>query len=392
MKVILLTLAGSYIIAAYQGIRNNYGNMLSAIVDSSGLSIVSVSFILAVDQFLFGLAQPAFGILAARKGNHVVFVAGVALTVTGMLLIPLCTSALTLLLCLGVILSAGTGAISYGLIMGVITPKIPAKSVPAASGIVQAGSGVGTSVMSPIIETLLRTGGLMRGMFVLAVPIALTLPVSLLMDKKLPKAAAETGAPPAAERLPLKATLDMAFRNRTYLYLALGFFTCGFHMTLINNHIPTNIQSLGFSSEIAAYAISVYGIVTILGTIASGILSGKLRMKNLLGIYYGLRPLTILLFMFMSKNAITVIMFTAMFGLSGNATVPPVVGIITRAFGAANIAVLFGVVFVIHQIGGFFSAWLGGVCFDLTGSYAVIWFVSIALSITASAVSFAIKD
>lgn len=396
-RVILLTLAGSYVYAAYSGIRNNYGIMLNSIINNSSIAFASVSFVLAVGQLIFGLVQPAFGIVAAKKGNIYALASGVILTVLGMVLMPLCRSVITLMLCLGIILPAGTGAISYGIIMGTITPKIPPKSVSTVSGIVNASSGIGNTVLSPIIDLLIRTGGLMHGMLILAIPIVLTLPVSLLMGGKTKGPAFEAVGTasqtlPATEQVNIKAMLQGALKSRTYIYLMLGFFTCGFHMALITNHLPTQIQSFGFSSESTAYAFSIYGITTVLGSVISGSLCNKLKMKDVLGFYYGLRPITILFFLLMPKTLLTVTVFTALFGFSGAATVPPVTGIINRAFGAVSIATLFGLVFFVHQIGGFFGAWFGGICFDITASYTAIWIVGIVFSSFASIVSFAIKE
>lgn len=396
-RVALLTLAGSFIYAMYSGIRNNYGIMINSIVDNSGISFTSVSFVLAIGQFVFGVVQPAFGILAAKKGNGIVFVSGVALTVVGMIFTPMCRSIISLMICLGIILPAGTGAISYGLIIGTITPKIPQKSASAVSGIVNASSGIGNTVLSPIINMLIRTGGLMHGMIVLTIPIILTLPIAFLMGKKDKAQNLETKEIkqeqlPNNEKINISGMFRKAIKDRTYIFLMIGFTTCGFHMALITNHLPTQIQSFGFSSQVTAYAFSIYGITTIIGSVLSGSVCNKFKMKNVLGFYYGLRPITILLFLAVPKTLFSVTFFTALFGFSGAATVPPVSGIINRAYGAKSIAMLFGLVFVMHQIGGFFGAWLGGICFDITGSYAIIWTVGAILGIFASAVSFAINE
>ncbi|MDR2529413.1 MAG: MFS transporter [Synergistaceae bacterium] len=396
-RVILLTLAGSYIYATYSGIRNNFGIMLNPIMENSHISFTSVSFILAAGQLVFGLVQPAFGIIAAQKGNVYALVSGVILTVTGMILTPLCKSATTLMLCLGFILSAGTGAISYGIIIETITTKVSRKVIPFVSGVINASSGIGNTIFSPITDFLIRTGGLMYGMSILAISVVLTLPVSLLMGKKEKGSrseSAETVSPslPRTARINIRAMFQKAFYSKTYLYLSIGFFTCGFHMALILNHLPTQIQSFGFSSESTAYAFSIYGIVTMLGSILSGSLCGKFKMKNVLGFYYGLRPITILCFLFIPKTLWTVTLFTALFGFSGAATVPPVSGIIDKTFGTESIATLYGLVYVVHQLGGFFGAWFGGICFDMTGSYTAIWIVGIVLGVAASAISFAIKE
>lgn len=387
-RVILLTLAGCFIYAMHSGIRTNYGIMLGSIVFGTGLSFSSVSLVLAVGQLVFGLVQPAFGILAAKRGNIYAVISGVVLSVAGMLLIPQCKSVFSLMICLGIILPAGSGAISYGIIIGTITPQIPSKMVSAVSGIVNASSGVGNTILSPVINALIRTGGLMHCMLTLTIPIILTWPVSLLMGKRGEKPDKKE----ASEKISIKQMLQKATRSRTYIFLTLGFFTCGFHMALITNHLPTHIQSLGFSPEAAAYAFSIYGITTIIGSVLSGGLCSKLKMKNVLGFYYGLRPVTILTFLLVPKTIFTVTLFTALFGVSGAATVPPVSGIIGREFGARSLAALFGIVFFMHQVGGFFGAWLGGICFEITGSYTVIWSVAALLGAFAAVVSFAIRD
>ncbi|MDR1733012.1 MAG: MFS transporter [Synergistaceae bacterium] len=398
-RVVLLTFAGVLIYAMSAGIRNNYGIMLHSIIDSSGTSFASVSFVLAVGQLIFGLVQPLFGIMAAKKGNVSVLVSGIALMLVGMVLTPLCKSIAPLILCLGFILPAGTGALSYGIIMGTLTPKIPPRSVSAVSGIVNASSGVGNTALSPVINSLIRTGGLMHGMLVLAVPLSLMLPVSLWMGKKDKKQvrSGENLSPSssshlAEDRVNIKAMFQRALKSKTYIYLMLGFFTCGFHMALITNHLPTQIRSFGFSPEAVAYAFSVYGVATIVGSVLSGSLCGKFKMKNVLGFYYGLRPITILLFLVVPKTLPTVTLFTALFGFSGAATVPPVSGIINRVFGAGSIATLYGLVFFVHQIGGFFGAWFAGICFEATKSYTAVWTAAIVFGIAASAVSLAIKE
>ena len=397
IKVALLTFAASYIYAMYSGIRNNYGIMINSIVDSAGISFSFVSFVLAVGQLVYGLVQPAFGILAAKRGNIYAFLSGVLLTVGGMILTPLCKSAFTLMMCLGIILPAGTGAISYGLIMQTITPRIPTRTASFVSGIVNASSGIGNTVLSPVINSLIKTGGLMYSMLVLTIPMILTLPASLLLGKKKKthnhaenKSVASNQSDPT--KVTVKSLFKSAVKNQVYIFLMIGFFTCGFHMALITNHLPTQIGSFGFSSETSAYVFSIYGIITVIGSVLSGILCGKFKMKNVLGFYYGLRPITVILFLLLPKTLFAITFFTALLGFSGASTVPPVLGIINKEFGAGSLSTLYGLVFFIHQVGGFLGAWLGGVCFDMTGSYSGIWIISVILSVLASTVSFAIND
>jgi len=392
-RVILFTFLGGFIFVMGSGIRNNYGIMLDSIIANSGVPFTTVSFILAVGQFVFGAVQPAFGILASKKGNVYALVSGVVLTVAGLLLLPLCRSAASLMIVLGFILPAGTGALGFGIIMGAVSPNIPAKTYTAVAGIIIAGHGLGNVIMSPAINSLIETGGLMHSMLTLSLPAALMLPVAIMIGRK-PATGADTPEiqAPEANKISTAELLKKAMKSRTYLYLAIGFFTCGFHMALVINHLPAKFLSYGFSSHDAATAFSIYGITAIIGAVATGFVCIRLKMKNTLGFIYALRPITIVIFLFVPINIYTITAFTALLGLSGAATVTPVSGLVKKNFGAVHLATLYGFVFCVHQVGGFFGAWLGGICYAATGSYTIIWIANTVLGAVAAAVSFAIKE
>ncbi|MDR3259673.1 MAG: MFS transporter [Fusobacteriaceae bacterium] len=392
-RIILLTIAGSFIYAIHSGIRNNYGIMINSIVNNAGLSFASVSFVLAIGQLTFGLVQPISGIIANKKGSIYSFIFGVILVILGLILTPLCKSIFSLMICLGIILPAGSGCISYGIIIGTISPNISSRALSTVSGIINASNGIGNIVLSPVINYLIISRGLRYGMLALTIPIALSLPISILITKKKKIETQNVNQiHKKISEINIKELLKKAIKSRTYKFLIIGFFTSGFHMALITNHLPTQIQAFGYSSYSTAYAFSIYGITTIIGSILSGSLCSKFKIKDVLGFYYGLRPITILFFLILPKTLLNMTIFTALFGFSGIATVPPVAGIINKVFGSASIGTLFGLVFFIHQIGGFFGVWFGGICFTITKSYTIIWSVSLVLSLIASGISFAIIE
>lgn len=390
-SVVLLGAAACLIYAINAGIRSNYGIMLNAIAESSGLSYSSVSFVLAVGQLVFGIMQPVFGIVALKKSNLFVLCTGAVLMAGGLLAIPFCASMWSLMLALGIVLPSGTGAASFGIIMGTVTPKLPPKSASTVSGFVNASSGIGNTVLSPVIQALIASGGLFGAMVFLSVPTLLLLPVSLWICR-LKTEQADTTQQAAPEGAPIKALFTEALRKRNYQFLMIGFFTCGFHMAIIETHLFTQITTYGFSKETAAYAFSIYGISTMIGSVCSGVLCGRMPMQRLLGFQYGARTVMVVAFLFAPKTLFTICTFTALLGFTGSATVPPTSGLVSRTFGVAKLATLFGFVFFVHQIGSFFSAWLGGVCLSATGDYTLIWCAGAALSVLASVVSFLIKD
>lgn len=389
-SVILLTLAASLIYAISAGIRSNYGILLGPISVNSGVDYPSVSFVLAVAQLIFGIMQPVFGVVAMKKSNPFVLRCGIAMTTAGLLLLPLCKSMWLLMITLGFLLPSGTAALSFGIVMGAIMHKLPEKAAPVVSGIVTASCGVGSAVLSPAIQVLTATGGLLDAMLFLGVPALLLLPISILMCRS--GAEPEQKVKPKKQEIHLGTMMKEAAGNKDYRFLLAGFFTCGFHMAIIETHLYTQITNFGFSKQIAAFAFSAYGIATIIGAVLSGILCSRIPMKYVLGGLYGFRCTMVLMFLVLPKTMFSVYGFTILLGLTGNATVPPTSGLTGRIFGTAKLATLFGVVFFSHQIGSFFSAWLGGICLSAMGGYTLIWLVDVALSVMACFVSLMIKE
>ena len=355
---IVLTLAASFIYAISGGIRNNYGIMFDAIIENTGLSYSYISLVLAFGQLFYGAIQPFCGILAEKKGNAFALIFGVCFILIGLIWLPRSKSPASLMLCLGFFLSSGTGIVSYGLLIGSVAPKIPARYVSTISGIINASVGIGNAAFSPIIQFLLAKGGIAFTMLILSVPTLSLIPICLFVggNKNIDIKIKEK----TSERNSIKDILVKAFKDRTYILLTIGFFTCGFHMALIMNHIPKQFIFYGFSSQISSYAFALYGIITIIGSIISGSLCDKFRMKNVLGSFYGARVIIIVLFLILPKTISVIFAFAFLLGFTGMSTVPPVSGIINLKFGAKYIATLYGFVFFIHQIGAFFGAYLGG--------------------------------
>ncbi|MDO4311937.1 MAG: MFS transporter [Eubacteriales bacterium] len=390
ISVILLTIAASYVYMMNCGIRNNFGVMLSSIIENTRLSYSGVSFVLATGQLCFGITQPVFGIVSDKKGNRFSLLIGISCTLVGVLLLPVCKTGPALMLVLGILLPGGIGAISYGIIISTISDRIPARYYSTVAGIINAGCGIGNTLLTPVISRAIRAGGLAYGMFVLAVPVFMMIPVTLVMCGKNRTEKVRAGEERQNDNL--SELFRIAFRDRNYIFIVLGFFTCGFHMAIITNHLTTQIVSYGHSFEDASNAFAVYGIATVLGALAVGALCGRRKMKNVLGTLYGLRAVSIAAFFLLPKTMPVICGYIFFLGVTGASTVSPVSGICERLFGTRGVTVFFGVAFLAHQIGGFLSAWLGGVCFERFGNYMVIWMVDAILCLFAAIVSYLIKE
>lgn len=386
---VLLTTAACFVYMVTCGIRNNFGLMLTAITEHAGLAFASVSFVLAVGQFCFGVTQPLSGLLADRRGNRFALVTGLVCAAAGTVLLPLCRSQGSLMLVLGILLPGGLGLTSFGLLLDSVTPRIPASLRTLASGVLNASSGMGNTLMTPVVSGAILAGGLTMGAGTLAILAAIAIPVTWFLcgrndKKRTPKGGKE-------ENLSVGELTREAVHSRDYLFIVFGFFTCGFHMALITNHLATEIMSYGYSYQEAANAFSIYGVATILGALAVGAVCGRLSMKNVLGTLYASRTLWIVLFFLLPKTMPVICGYIILLGATGSSTVTPVSELCRSLFGQRGVTIFFGVAFVAHQIGSFFSAWLGGVCFESTGGYTAIWAVDAVLSLAAALVSYKLR-
>ena len=357
--------------------------MLSTIAKETGIAYTPVSFAIAVGQLVFGIAQPIFGLISLKKSNRFVLILGCMLISTGLIAIPFCSAAWTMIIFLGVLIPSGTGAVSFGIIMSAITPVLGEEKAASASGFVNASSGIGSIIFSPVIQKAFIAAGFRHTMFGIALmPLAL-IPVTMLFHggekhkKTIHSSSNKT----------ISSSIRAVFIDKNYIFLMVGFFTCGFHMAIIETHLYSQIISYGIAEKTAAIAFSVYGVAAVAGSLVSGFLCSKIKMKWVVAALYGSRAIWIIMYILLPKNITTTIAFIAFLGLTGNATVPPVSGLVGKLFGVEYIAALFGIVFVAHQIGSFLSAWFGGVCVTITGSYVLIWSVSAILSIFAMFIS-----
>ncbi len=395
LQCIISVAAVCLVFAIMQGIHDNYGIMLSGIVAHTNISYASVSFVIAVGQILYGTTQPLFGMLALKKSNAFVMMCGIILMAVGLIATPFCKTLFTLLISFGIILPTGTGALCFGIVMGAIAPIIGEKHSAVVSGIVQASAGVGDALMSPCLQYLTALKGISVSMPVFSIPILLMLPAAIWLGRSKEKnqhSDLNQVNKNNNKNEKLLKILGKAMRERTYWYLLIGFSTCGFHMAIIETHLFSQYVSSGISGNIASFALTVYGITTMLGAVATGFIGQKIRMKNVLTMVYAIRVIIAIGFIFIPKSIPFAFIATGLLGLTGDSTVPPTTGIISKKVGIAKMAVVYGSIFIGHQIGAFTSAWLGGILVNTPLSYVSLWIVDLCLCLTAAIFSFKIHD
>ena len=383
-------LATCTLYAVSAGLRSIYGIMLGIILAETTIAYSSISFVIAVGQLMFGLVQPVFGIIALKKSNSFVLSIGCFLIALGLAAIPFCTDAWSLMLFFGIILATGTGAISFGIIMSAITSKLDTTKAAAASGLVNASSGMGSIIFSPLAQFLFSEVGLKPTMLSFSLLMFAMIPLAFWVGKT-PKTK-EINSNKNANNENILSMLKQAISSKNYIFLILGFFTCGFHMAIIETHLFSQLKSYHIAASLAAFSFSAYGFSSVTGSLISGFLSSRFKTKNVLGSLYGTRVAIVIVFLLLPKTPYTVFAFMISLGLTGAATVIPTAGLISKLFGAKNLGVLFGFAFLCHQIGSFFSSWLGGKIVETTGDYTFIWSAAAILSLCAMTVSFCVSE
>ena len=373
---------------ASAGLRTVFGVLLNVISAGTGIAYAQVSSAIAIAQLVFGISQPVFGVVANKTSKRFVLMIGCLFMGLGLFLISFCSGFAMLIGALGVILPIGTGAVSFGMIMGVVSPLVGEKKAIITSGLVNASSGVGGIILSPVIQGLYDASGLFVTMSVLAVYMLMLVFVSAFMCGKTVKDKQNN----AEVKQDVIALMKEAFRNKSYLALVWGFFTCGYHMGIVETHLFSQIVFYGMSESFTSIAFSVYGAAVMLGCLICGFMCNKFAMKNVLAFIFGSRVIWPVILILMPKSEVTIIVIVILLGLTGAASMTPTQGLTERLFGADNLATLFGVIFLSHQVGSFFSAWIGGVSVELTGDYIIVWAIAMVLSLIASIACMKIKD
>ncbi len=406
-----LLLPAAAILMMTMGPRQVSGLFVSPLNTATGIGIVGISFALAVGQFVWGASQPLFGALADRYGAVPVLVGGGVLLSVGMAITPLIESQWGLIFSMGLLVAAGAGAGSFSVLIGATAQRLPPGQRSFAAGFINAGGSLGQFVFAPITERLIALAGWVSAMYALAALSLFTIPLALRLRSRsktavqrdaaadAPQDRSAASEPPsahAAQAAPgsssLRAQLRLALRDRSYLCLHAGFFTCGFHIAFLITHLPGEVALCSLPSSVAGVSIGIIGLANIAGSLASGALGTRYRMKYLLFWMYMSRALIVLVYMAAPKTAITFYVFAVGLGLTWLATVPPTAGIVGKLFGVRYLATLFGLTLLSHQIGGFFGAWLGGVALSGSGNLTWMWIADAVLAVLAALVNLPIRE
>jgi len=385
-----LILAASAILMITMAARLTTGLFLSPLNTATGLGVASISFAMAVGQFMWGASQPVFGAVADKYGSARVIVLGAVLLAGGLAATPFVSTQWGLLVTLGIVSASGAGAGSFSILIGATAQRLPPDRRAFASGFINAGGSFGQFVFAPLVQVLIGGRGWITAMLALAATTLLTIPLAWpLRGRPPPQTAIGHGAVPDVT---LGRQVRAALRDRSYLCLHAGFFTCGFHIAFLVTHLPGEVALCGLPAGVSATALGLIGLFNIAGSLTAGALAQRYRMKWLLALMYGSRAVIIAAYLLAPKSAWTFYVFAAALGFTWLATVPPTAGLVGKLFGMRYLATLFGLTLLSHQVGGFFGAWLGGLAFVRFGDYTWMWYADIALAVLAALVNLPIRE
>jgi len=381
---VVVTFAAAAVLMVTMGARNTLGLFISPINSSTGLGVVTISFALAIAQFVWGAVQPLAGALADRHGPRPVLVWGLVVLAFGTALTPFMSSGLGLVLALGFLTAIGSGAASFSVLLGAAAQRLPPHARGTASGVINAGGSFGQFVFAPIVQKLIQGLGWAGAMWALAVAMLAALPLVGAVAQGGP--AAHKGGEGAL------SAVRGALRDRSYLLLHAGFFTCGFHIAFLVTHLPGEVDLCGLPVTVASWSLAIIGLANIVGSLLAGAAVSRYRSKLALALMYGSRAALILLYLAAPKTPTTFYLFAFGLGLTWLSTVPPTAAIVGKLFGIRYLATLFGLTLLSHQVGAFFGAWLGGIAIERLGSYQWMWYADVALATFAALVNLPIRE
>jgi predicted MFS family arabinose efflux permease len=385
-----LVFTAGAILLITMGVRQTSGLFLIPITQSTGVTVVAMSFALAIGQLMWGVSQPIFGAIADKYGAVKVVIAGAILLALGNALTPFAASDIGLIATMGVLSATGAGAGSFSILIGIAAQRLPPEKRSFAAGVINAGGSIGQSVFAPLVQLIIGAAGWASAMFATAFAALLTIPLVLPLRQRAGASGAASLAP--VPHLTLREQLRVAMRDPSYLCLHAGFFTCGFHIAFLVTHLPNDLRLCGLPANVAPLSLMLIGLFNVAGSLAAGWLGQRYRMKYLLALIYGSRALIVAIYVVMPKTALNVYVFAGALGFTWLATVPPTSGLVGKLFGTRYLATLFGLTLLSHQIGGFLGAWLGGVALAQTGNYEWIWYADISLALLAAAANLPIRE
>ena len=386
---LVILVCGALIGAIGFGPRAALGLFLTPMSSTYGWTREVFSLALAIQVLVWGVAQPFMGAVADRFGSMLVLSAGALMYCAGLALMAYSTTPLMLDMSAGVLAGLGIAGSSFTIVLAAFGQLMPPHLRSLSFGIGTAAGSFGQFLFSPLAVGFIGVLGWQHALVAFAIITLSIIPLSIAVRTAPMDMTAKAGAPVQQS---LVQALNEAFGHRSYILLVLGFFTCGFQLLFITVHLPAYLIDRGLSVDAGAWTLGVIGLFNIVGSIMAGWLGDRMPKRYILSIIYLMRSVAVVAFISLPVTAVSAVIFGATMGLLWLSTVPPTSALVALMFGTRWMATLFGFAFFSHQVGGFLGVWLGGVLFEQTGSYNVIWWLSVVLGVISAIINLPIIE
>ena len=388
-KTALITLiAACLVVLISLGVRQTFGLFFSDFKNDLDISLTESGLAVGLQMLMWGLSGPIFGAIGDKYGGHkaimlafVFYILGIYFLYSG----P--NTGIFFQIDMGLLVGIGLGGTAISIPMSIVGKHFPLSNRTIAMSLVTAVGSFGYFISPMYTSYSLINNGWIHTLYVFTIFLVIGLVIAFFV--RSPSLSESIEKPSDQNTM---SALKEAFKTKSYVLLTAGFFVCGFHITLVGTHVPTYVIDRGLETWTAAAILSLIGLFNIFGSLFSGYLSTKMKKKVILAAIYALRGISICLFIFLPASNINAFIFGASFGFLWLSTVPATSGIVAHMFGTKHLGMLYGIVFLSHQIGSFFGSFLGGLFHDIYGSYDYAWYLAIALSIFAAIIHVPIKE
>ena len=375
---ILVIIGGGALLLISFGIRHSLGLYLIPITDYLNTGRELFAFASALNVLMIGVGSPLFGALADKYGTGKASLLGIILVILSLLWMSNIQGAFSIIAS-QTLFGLGSAGCGTAVVLGAVGRSVKTENRTLSLGIVMAAGSFGQFIMVPVISYLIEILGWSQSLMFLTFIASIMIFFSYALNFSGKSESSRSGT-----KQTLKDAINEAFQSKSFNFLSLGFFVCGFHVTFVAVHLPAFVKDSNLPFWVGGWALALIGIFNVIGTIYFGYLGDRLSKKNLLTLLYSLRALLFLVFIFLPKTELTVLIFASILGILWLSTVPLTSGIITVVFGPYYMSMLYGWAFFVHQIGSFIGSWIGGRLFDNYGSYDLMWWICVALGIIAA--------
>jgi len=379
-------MCGAAVVTLSMGIRHGFGLWLQPITMDRGWTRETFAFALAVQNIAWGLAGPFAGMLADRFGAFRVLVFGALAYALGLVGMALSTSGLAFTGSTGLLIGIAQSGTTYAIVYGVIGRNVAPERRSWAMGITAAAGSFGQFLMVPVENWLIGSWGWQSALLVLGCAALAIVPLAFGLHE--PRGTTQAGA----HHQSIGSALKEAFAYPSFRWLTAGYFVCGFQVVFIGVHLPSYLKDQGLTPDVATTALALVGLFNVFGTYTAGVLGQRLAKRHILSAIYLARSVVITVFLLVPVSPASVYVFASVMGFLWLSTVPPTNAVVAQIFGVQYMSMLGGIVFLSHQVGSFMGAWLGGRLYGLTGSYDIVWYISIALGIFAALANMPVRE